>query len=162
VEVKIGKDNIVISGFDELEVWKIAMKVEIDGEKYYKSVIGKSSDPRVIRTFKRLAEDERQHYEKFKGLFEVELRSRGIDPASTDSEEGIFTYTDSGIFSNDAEAKSVKDAVLNAQIVELRSMLFYKEILKNTKNEGSGQALSEIIEQEQMHLNILKSWEAAV
>jgi rubrerythrin len=52
--------------------------------------------------------------------------------------------------------------VLNAQIVELRSMLFYKEILKNTKNEGSGQALNEIIEQEQMHLNILKSWEAAV
>jgi rubrerythrin len=162
VEVKIGKDHIVISDFDELEVWKIAMKVEIDGEKYYKSVIGKSSDPRVIRTFKRLAEDERQHYEKFKGLFEVELRSRGIDPASTDSEEGIFTYMDSGIFSKDAEAKSVKDAVLNAQIVELRSMLFYKEILKNTKNEGSGQALSEIIEQEQMHLNILKSWEAAV
>ncbi|MFH1709836.1 MAG: ferritin family protein [bacterium] len=162
MEVKIGKENIVISDFDELEVLKIAMKIETDGEKYYKSVIGKSSDARVIRTFKRLAEDEHQHFEKFKGLFEVEMRNRGIDPDGADSEEGIFTYMDSGIFSKDVEAKSVKDAVLDAQIVELRSMLFYKEILKNTKKEGSKLALNEIIEQEQMHLNILKSWEAAV
>ena len=162
MEVKVGRDNIVISGFDELEVLKIAMKIEVDGEIYYKSVIGKSTDPRVVRTFKRLAEDEGQHYEKFKGLFEVACRGKGIDPASMDSEEGLFTYMDSGIFSKDAEAKSVKEAVLNAQIVELRSILFYKEILKNTKNDGSSQALNEIIEQEQMHLNILKSWEAAV
>jgi len=162
MDIKIGKDKIIIDNFDELEVLKIAMKIEIDGEKYYKSVLGKSTDPRVVRTFKRLAEDEGQHYEKFKGLFEVACRGRGIDPASMDSEEGIFTYMDSGIFSKDAEAKSVRDAVLNAQIVELRSILFYKEILNNTKNEGSGQALNEILEQEQMHLNILKSWEAAV
>ena len=162
MDIKIGKEDIIISDFDELEVLKIAMKIEIDGEKYYKSVLGKSTDPRVIRTFKRLAEDERQHYEKFKGLFEVACRGKGIDPSSIDSEEGMFTYMDSGIFSKDAEAKSVRDAVLNAQIAELRSILFYKEILKDTKNDGSKQTLNEIIEQEQMHFNILKSWEAAV
>jgi rubrerythrin len=162
MDIRLGKDSIVIENFDELEVLKVAMKIEIDGGKYYRSVLGKSTDPRVIRTFKRLAEDEGQHYEKFKGIFEVACRGKGIDPASMDSEEGMFTYMDSGIFSKDAEAESVRDAVLNAQIVELRSILFYKEILKNTKNEGSKQALSEIIEQEQMHLNILKSWEAAV
>lgn len=162
MNIKIGKEDIVISDFDELEVLKIAMKIEMDGEKYYRSVLGKTSDERVKRTFKRLAEDEAQHSEKFKGLYEVELRKRGIDPDSMDREEGLFTYMDSGIFSKDEEAKSVKDAVLNAQTVELRSILFYKGILKNTKNEGSKQTLNEIVEQEQMHFNILKSWEAAV
>ena len=162
MDIKIGKENIVIGDFDALEALKIAMKIETDGEKYYKSVIGKTSDERVKRTFKRLAEDEAHHFEKFKGLFEVELRSRKIEPDSADREEGIFTYMDSGIFNKDAEAKSVKDAVLNAQIAELRSILFYKEILNNTKNDGGSQALNEIIEQEQMHFNILKSWEAAV
>jgi rubrerythrin len=162
MDIKVGKDSIVIGDFDELEVLKIAMKIETDGEKYYKSVLGKTTDERVKRTFKRLAEDEHQHYEKFKGLFEVALRSRGNDPDCADPEEGIFTYMDSGLFSKDAEAKSVRDAVLDAQIAELKSILFYREILKTTKNEGGKLALNEIIEQEQMHLNILKSWEAAV
>jgi rubrerythrin len=162
LDIKIGKEDIIISDFDDLEVLKIAMKIEIDGEKYYASVLNKTSDERVKRTFKRLAEDERAHYEKFKGLFEVELRNRGIDPDSADSEEGLFTYVETGIFNENAEAKSVRDAVLNGEIVELRSILFYKELLKNTKAEGNKQMLNEIIEQEQMHFNILKSWEAAV
>jgi rubrerythrin len=162
LDIKIGKENIIISDFDELEVLKIAMKIEADGEKYYKSVLNKTSDERVKRTFKRLAEDESSHYEKFKGMFEVELRGRSIDPDSIDSEEGLFTYFETGIFNVDAEAKSVKDAVLNGEIVELRSILFYKELLKISKAEGKRQMLNEIIEQEQMHFNILKSWEAAV
>ena len=162
LDIKIGKEDIIISDFDELEVLKIAMKIEADGEKYYKSVLNKTSDERVKRTFKRLAEDEISHYEKFKGMFEVELRGRNIDPDSVDSEEGLFTYFETGIFNADAEAKSVKDAVLNGEIVELRSILFYKELLKKSKTEGNRQMLNEIIEQEQMHLNILKSWEAAV
>ena len=162
MDIKIGKEDIIISDFDELEVLKIAMKIEADGEKYYKSVLNKTSDERVKRTFKRLAEDEGAHHEKFKGMFEVELRSRSIDPDSVDGEEGLFTYFETGIFNVDAEAKSVKDAVLNGEIVELRSILFYKELLKKSKSEGKRQMLNEIIEQEQMHFNILKSWEAAV
>jgi rubrerythrin len=162
LDIKIGKENIVISGFDELEVLKIAMKIEIDGEKYYMSAFSKTANERLKRTFKRLAEDEHLHFEKFKGLFEVTLRARGIEPDSIDSEEGLYAYIDSGIFNKDAEAKNVKDAVMNGEIVELRSILFYNELLKNSGSDSNRQVLSEIIEQEKMHLGILKSWEAAV
>jgi rubrerythrin len=163
LDIKIGKEDIIISDFDELEVLKISMKIEIDGEKYYMSAFSKTANDRLKRTFKRLAEDERAHYEKFKGLFEVALRARGIDdPDSVDSEEGLYAYIDSGIFNKDAEAKTVKDAVMNGEIVELRSILFYNELLKNSGSDGNKQVLNEIIEQEKMHLNILKSWEAAV
>ena len=162
MDIKIGKENIIISDFDELEVLKISMKIELDGEKYYMSAFSKTANDRLKRTFKRLAEDERMHYEKFKGIFEVALRARGIQPDSIDSEEGLYAYIDSGIFNKDAEAKNVKDAVMNGEIVELRSILFYNELLKNSANEGNKQVLTEIIEQEKMHLGILKSWEAAV
>jgi len=162
LDIKIGKENIIISDFDELEVLKISMKIELDGEKYYMSAFSKTANDRLKRTFKRLAEDERMHYEKFKGIFEVALRARGIQPDSIDSEEGLYAYIDSGIFNKDAEAKNVKDAVMNGEIVELRSILFYNELLKNSANEGNKQVLTEIIEQEKMHLGILKSWEAAV
>lgn len=162
MEVKVGRDSILISDFNETEVLKIAMKIEIDGEKFYKSILDKTNDERVKRTFKRLAEDEGRHFEVFKGLFEVELRKQGVDPASVDREEGLFTYIDSGIFAKEGEAKDLKDAVLSGEIVELRSILFYRELLKDTKSEGGRQALNEVIEQEQMHYNILKSWESAV
>ena len=162
MEIHVGEKDVLISDFDELEILKIAMKIESDGERYYKSVLDKTKDERAKRTFKRLAEDEGSHFEVFKGLFEVMLRSKGIDPDSVDREEGLFTYMDAGIFNKDAEAESMRDAVLNGEIVELRSILFYQNILKNTKNEGASQALNEVIEQEKMHLNILKSWESAV
>ena len=162
MKIKVGTDNILISDFDELEVLKIAMKIELDGEKFYSSILNKTKDDRVKRTFKRLAEDEKSHYLTFKGLFEVELRKKGIDPDSVDNEEGIFTYMDSGIFMSETEAKDLRDAVMSGEIVELRSILFYKELLKNTGSDGGKQALNEVLEQEQMHYNILKSWEAAV
>lgn len=162
MDIKVGEKDILISGFDELEVLKIAMKIEKDGERFYKSVLDKTNDERVKRTFKRLAEDEGSHFEVFKGLFEVILRAKGLDPDSIDREEGLFTYMETGIFNKEEEARTVKDAVLAGEIVELRSILFYQNILKNSKNEGAGQALNEVIEQEKMHLNILKSWESAV
>ena len=162
MEIKIGKEDIVISDFDELEVLKIAMKIELDGEKYYIGAEKKATNDRMKRTFKRLAEDEKMHYEKFKGLFEVAIRAKGKEPDSVDTEEGLFTYFDSGIFNKDAEPKTIKAAVLDGEIVELRSILFYERILENSSSDGNKQALTEIIDQEKMHLNILKSWEAAV
>ena len=138
------------------------MKIELDGEKYYRSAEALSNNDRVKRTFKRLSEDEHLHYGKFKGLFEVALRARGIEPDGIDTEEGLYAYIDSGIFNKNAGPETIKDAVMDGEIVELRSILFYQQLLKNSSSDGNREVLNEIIEQERMHLNILKSWEAAV
>lgn len=161
MDIKISGDKLVISDFDYLEVLKVAMKIEADGEKYYSSVLKRTTDERVKRTFRRLAEDEQKHYEIFKAFYDAELRERKIDPASVDVEEDLFTYIDSGIFSKEKEAKSVRSAILTGEEVELRSILFYEEFKKNTKTEGGRKALDQVLEEERMHLGILKSWEAA-
>jgi rubrerythrin len=161
VEIKMQGENIVISDFDAVEAFKIAMKVEMDGHAFYTAAMGKASDERMKRTFKRLAEDELRHSEVFKSHFETELRDRGIDPSTVDAEENLFTYMKTGIFDM-KPAGNPKEAVLGGENVELRSILFYKEALKNTTTEAGKKAFSTIIEEEQMHYNILKSWEAAV
>ena len=161
MDIEIGKDDLTIGGFDELEVLKIAMKIEQDGQRYYKSVLKKTADERVKRTFTRLAEDEVRHYDLFKSMYEAELRARKIDPASVDTEEDLFTYMDSGIFNKEAEASSVRNAIINGEEIEVKSILFYQELMKNTAHEGGNKAIAEVIEEEKMHLNILKSWEAA-
>lgn len=162
MEVKVGEESVIISGFNDVEVFKIAMKIEKDGEKFYKSVLQKTKDARVIRTFNRLAEDEGKHYEMFKNMYESALKEKGIDPSSVDTEEDIFTYMETGIFSDHDVAKDLKDAVFSGEIVEIKSILFYKEIEKNLTVDSAKKAIKDVIEEEQMHLNILKSWEAAV
>jgi rubrerythrin len=161
MDIKMGKDSLEIGGFDELEVLKIAMKTEEDGQKYYRSVLKKTTDERVKRTFTRLAEDEVKHFNLFNSMYEEELRARKIDPASVDTEENLFTYTDSGIFNKEVEASSVRNAIINGEEIEMKSILFYQELMKNTAHEGGKKSLAEVIEEEKMHLNILKSWEAA-
>jgi rubrerythrin len=162
MKVRLVKDSAVISDFDELEVLKISLKIETDGEKFYRSAVERSTDERMKRTFTRLAEDEQNHYRTFMGIYEAELRSRNLKPDDVDREEDIFTYMESGIFSKDPIAHSVKEAVMDGEIVELKSIVFYKEMLSQTKSESAKKALTEILEQENMHLNILKSWEAAI
>jgi rubrerythrin len=161
VEIKMQGENIVISDFDTVEVFKLAMKIEMDGHDFYTAAMEKATDERMKRTFKRLAEDELRHHELFKSFWEAEVRGRGIDPSSANTEENMFTYMKTGIFTI-SPAKSAKEAVLNGEHAEIRSILFYKEMLKNTTTDSGKKALSTIIEEEQMHYNILKSWEAAV
>ena len=162
MKVEMMKNEVVISDFDELEVLKISMKIEMDGEKFYKSALEKATDERMKRTFRRLAEDELSHLNTFKGIYEAELRERKLQPDDVDFEEDVFTYIDSGIFMKESIAHSVKEAVLDGEIAELRSILLYKEMEKLTQRESAKKALAEILEQENMHLNILKSWEAAI
>jgi rubrerythrin len=162
MKIKVEKDNILISDFSDIQVFSIAMKIESDGEKFYSSALAHATDDRMKRTFKRLAEDEKVHFNTFKALFDAEVRAKGKEPADIDYEEGLFSYMDSGIFSDKTSANSAKETVLDGEIAELKSILFYKEMLKNTANESAKKALAEIIDQEQMHLNILKSWEAVI
>jgi rubrerythrin len=162
MKIRMQGENVVISDFDELEVLKIAMKIEKDGHSFYSSALEHTKDERMKRTFKRLAEDEQSHLNTFMALYEGELRKIGKQPADMDTEEDLFTYADSGIFAKSSKAGSIKEAVQDGEISELKSILFYKEMMNNTKSESARKALTEILDQEQMHFNILKSWEAAI
>jgi rubrerythrin len=162
MEIHVKGEEVVISGFDEIEVLKIAMKIEADGNIYYQHAYEKASDERMKRTFKRLAEDELKHLSIFKNLYESELKNRGIDPASVDSEEDLFTYIETGIFMKEKSPSSVKDAIISAGHAEIRTINFYKGMLKDSKIEPVKKVLAQLIEEEQMHYNIIKSWEAAV
>jgi rubrerythrin len=161
VDIKMQGDDVIISDFDAVEALKIAIKIEKDGYEFYNSAMEMAKDERMKRTFKRLAEDELRHSDVFKSHLETELRDKGIDPSSVDAEENLFSYMKTGIF-DVKRAGTPKEAVIGGETVELRSISFYKEALKNTSTESGKKAFSTIIEEEQMHYNILKSWEAAV
>ncbi len=51
-----------------MTIFEFAMKMELDGEKYYRELAEKNSSPRIRRIFRILAEDEVKHYRILKEI----------------------------------------------------------------------------------------------
>ena len=164
MKIETGKDKIVISDFDEIEVIKIAMKLEQDGLQSYKKLAAQLKDEKLSKVFLRLADDEAGHLAVFYSMYESLLKSRDLTPEDVDVEESLFDYLDSGIFDGlkDIEkTASIKDVVRSAKEVEMKTIIFYSEISWQMSNPAANVEVGRIVEEEKLHYDILKNWEEA-
>ena len=163
MKIEMGKDNVIISDFDDVEVLKIAMKIEKDGVKAYNGIANEVDNERLKKTFVRLAEDEKEHLRLFNSLYERLLQGKGVNPDDVDVEEGLFDYMNSEIFKGIEDlgkVSSVGDVIKLGIDVEMRTMLFYTEVYKQISDQKGKQMIKKVIDEEKMHYNILKSWES--
>jgi rubrerythrin len=59
----------VAASKDELDAFKIAMEMEREGEKFYRQSLDAAKTDKEKALFKRLIEEERQHYEIFANTY---------------------------------------------------------------------------------------------
>lgn len=59
----------VAASKDELDAFKIAMEMEKEGEKFYQQSLGEAKTDKEKALFKRLIEEERQHYQMFANTY---------------------------------------------------------------------------------------------
>jgi rubrerythrin len=59
----------VAASKDELDAFKIAMEMEKEGEKFYQQSLDAAKTDKEKALFKRLIEEERQHYEIFANTY---------------------------------------------------------------------------------------------
>ena len=59
----------VAASKDELDAFKIAMEMEKEGEKFYQQSLAAAKTDKEKALFKRLIEEERQHYEMFANTY---------------------------------------------------------------------------------------------
>jgi rubrerythrin len=59
----------VAASKDELDAFKIAMEMEKEGEKFYQQCLDAAKTDKEKALFKRLIEEERQHYEIFANTY---------------------------------------------------------------------------------------------
>jgi rubrerythrin len=59
----------VAASKDELDAFKIAMEMEKEGEKFYQKSLEEAKTDKEKALFKRLIEEERQHYEIFSNTY---------------------------------------------------------------------------------------------
>jgi rubrerythrin len=143
--------------FDVSEIGQFAVKIEENGEKFYRYAAQIAKDASVKQMFEYLADEENNHKVTFQKIL---LTIKEYEPLETYSGEyGLYlkAYIDNIIFSNlDEERSRVQDALsaINFGMQrELESILYYQEIKNFMKNQQ--EVIDTIIEEERKHFSTL-------
>lgn len=138
------------------------MKIEEDGEAFYKAAAEKSDDREIMELFEDLAGRERRHYEVFEDM------AREVGPPPEPSGEEIGDYAsflkvalDHAVFVGPdkalrmAEEASNREAALRAAMgFEKDTLLFYYD-LREMVDETDRATISDVINEEKQHLRRL-------
>jgi len=145
-----------MSLFEPSEIFQFAIRIEENGEKFYRQMAQKFEDPKVKELFSFLANEEMKHKKIYE---EMVSKIEKYEPFETFPGEYfayLRAYADKIIFTQkkfDEEIANIKDinAALDYAInAELDSILYYQEI-KNLVSENQGKIIDKIIEEERRH-----------
>jgi len=143
--------------FDINEIFGFAIRIEENGEKFYRYAVRITEDDDVRKMFDYLANEENNH----KIIFEEMLskKEKYEPPESYPGEYLAYlqAYVDNIIFLNlNKELSAVKDtlsAINFGMQRELESILYYQEIKNFTKSQHD--LIDKIIDEERRHFSKL-------
>lgn len=145
--------------FEAAQALEMAMRIEENGEAFYRAVAEKSDDPELKKLFEDLASQERGHYRAFRRM------AQDVEPApalpgqvAEDYQAFLEVALDQAVFGGEdkalriAERAGDRDAALRAAMgFEKDTMLFYYD-LREMVGEADREAISAIIGEEKKHL----------
>lgn len=146
--------------FNVLETTKIAMDMEKEGQEFYGKAAALAEDEKLRSIFLLLEEQERRHAEIFAGLHKMLSEVNNLsDEYLYDENVSLYmkALVENKVFKQDELDKiksmsSMKDALQIGINAEKSSILFYSEIIRNTKSTEVLGALSLILAEEKKHL----------
>jgi rubrerythrin len=151
--------------FDSSEVFEIAIRIEENGERFYKSASGKIDNKSVKKIFDYLADEEVKHRQLFKKLLS-NIDSFEIPEGYPGEYMNYLTHYAKGIIFSDDEiderVSNIKDPVTAVDLAikaETDSILYYQEI-KDLVPKEQRKNVEDIIMEEREHflsLSELKS-----
>lgn len=157
IEEKDGK--LVITGFNEFEVYRIAIAIEEDGVQFYGKLSQATSKSKVKETLEFLKKEEMRHASIFEQLLQ-EMRDRGEDRAE---DNDILNSIDFGIFKPYQSLQELQSVLTDTPkaiklglIIEKKSIVFYQACKKRISSKKVADELKVIIKEEQQHKAILE------
>ncbi|MFW6262978.1 MAG: ferritin-like domain-containing protein [Thermotogota bacterium] len=141
------------------ELLNVALKIESDGYEMY-SKLAEENEGELKALFKDLAEQERDHQQRFKKIFDRCMENEKQHADWTDDENAgyLMSFAELSIFpklSGSKKTDHVNDAIDMAIEVEKDSIIFHSDLKTYFKDK---QTIDEIIAEEKQHLmDLLKS-----
>ena len=148
--------------FNAVEVLKMAVRIEENGEKFYRKAMDIQKDPQLREILQELAADEARHGQWFEAMREQlsresEGEERWVREVSGDLLQSMIGDQTFSLKEVDpADLDSMEKILETALEFEKDSILFY-EMLRGFMDEGeSARALQDIIAEEELHVEILE------
>lgn len=151
--------------FNAVEVFKIAVKIEENGKKFYDRGLKIVDEPGVRKLFEELAAQEVEHKKKFESLL-AQLPAQAGAPTVWDPDNDLDRYikmmadehvfnSDAGVEAELAKLKGVEDALKLAMDFEKDSVLFFLTMEDATESEKGREQIRLLVKEEQEHLRRL-------
>ncbi|MFQ5901818.1 MAG: ferritin family protein [Thermodesulfobacteriota bacterium] len=157
--------------FSGKEILDMALRIERNGEAFYREAARQAKDDSLQTLFKFLEEEEKEHVEDFRELSVLAKEEKITELYDLDYAEEASLYlnalADSEVFTDpNAGAEIVKgikddsEAIKIAIGLEKDSILFYYEMLRVVRKEDK-RLVESLISQEKDHVKRLAAWRSA-
>jgi len=137
-----------------MNIYKYAMKMEIDGENYYRSLANRAESEGIRNILTMLADEELKHFEILKRMSNNEL---DIEMASTDSLQdvrNIFTEMQEKNTGIGTDAGHV-NLYRKAREHEEKSYHFYLEKSEQAERESEKEIFLKLAKEEKKHMILM-------
>ncbi len=147
--------------FESQEIYQFAMRIEENGERFYRGAAQALQDQEARDLFSHLADEEVRHKRVFESLLSKLENYRMDERYSGEYLEYLRAYIDDNIVFNkrdvDRELRDVKDvrsAIEFAMHRETEAILYFLE-MKNLVSKGQQNSIDKIVEEERRHYTTL-------
>ncbi len=145
--------------FSADEIFEMALKIEQNGEKFYRHSAAKLADPEAIRLLLKLADMEVDHQKVFNGmratLSAADKKAMTFDP---NSESGLYLASLANtkvFFEKDIGTSDLEEIFKAALAAEKDSIAFYLGMKDLVPGGSSQEKIEEIIREEMRHIRVL-------
>jgi len=155
MKVEYRGDEVVISDFSQLEAYKMARRLEMEGINFYNLLKSASRDPGTKAAIDALLAEEHKHLKFFEAKAE--------ELAGPFEEDSVVDEVDTGVFSSLGEpgylSVVVNDRVKAIELgvlFENRSASFFEACMASASDLSAKGAFSDVIKEERGHAESLK------
>jgi len=150
--------------FDVSEIFQFAVRIEENGEKFYRMVADKNGDKEIKDFFTFLADEEVRHKKTFLGMVNKIEKYEPSETYPGEYFQYLRSYADSLIFPPEIEKEMVCSDDMGCIIDfairrELDSIMYYLEA-KGFVNATQHKTLDKIVEEERRHFVKLSQFKA--
>ncbi len=151
-----------MSIFKPSEIFQFAIKIEENGERFYRKMAEKLDDKKVKELFSVLADEEIKHRLTYEGMVSQIEQYEPFETFSGEYFAYLRAYADNHIFTKEKlneEMANITDAASALKFAidrELDSILYYQEV-KKLVPEKQRNVIDKIIDEERRHFTTLSS-----
>jgi rubrerythrin len=139
-----------------MNIFEFAMKMEKDGEDYYRELAKEAANPGLTSIFTMLADAEVKHYHIVDRLRRDESQPEMAEDTLFDDTKNVFVQMkeEQDTFRFDA---SQKDVYRKALDIEKESHAFYKEKAGEVDTDAKKALLLKLAEEEKRHMFLMEN-----